>query len=112
MRVADLGGDRSGNRPVGRVTEVPSSDLTIPLALNRMAAFEGCVQAGHGVAHRHNIVSPIRLCPTLTARVRPNGLVGSSPTGSAPCSTTTYGTSGIPDSVTTFFVDANFAWVR
>ena len=57
MRVADLGGYRSGNRPVGRVSEVPSSDLTIPLALDRMAAFEGCVQAGNGVAHRRNIVS-------------------------------------------------------
>ena len=69
MRVADLGGDRSGNRPVGGVTEVPSS-LTIPLALNRMAAFEGCVQAGDGVAHRRNIVSPIRLRATHTASGR------------------------------------------
>ena len=54
MRVADLGGYRSGNPPVGRVTEVPSGDLTIPLALNRWAAFEGCVRADDEVAHTRN----------------------------------------------------------
>ena len=61
MRVADLGGYRSGNPPVGRVTEVPSGDLTIPLALNRWAA------ADDEVAHTRNIVSLIRLCATHTA---------------------------------------------
>ena len=51
MRVANLGGYRSGNPPVGRVTEVPEGDPTIPLALNRWAAFEGCVRADDEVAH-------------------------------------------------------------
>lgn len=67
MRVADLGGYRSGNPPVGRVTEVPSGDPTIPLALNPWAAFEGCVRADDEVAHTRNIVSLIRLCATHTA---------------------------------------------
>ncbi|SVA89113.1 uncharacterized protein METZ01_LOCUS141967 [marine metagenome] len=67
MRVADLGGYRSGNPPVGCVTEVPSGDPTIPLALNRWAAFEGCVRADGEVAHTRNIVSLIRLCATHTA---------------------------------------------
>ena len=67
MRVADLGGYRSGNPPVGCVTEVPSGDPTIPLALNRWAAFEGCVRADGEVSHTRNIVSLIRLCATHAA---------------------------------------------
>ena len=66
MRVANLGGYRSENPPVGRVTEVPSGDLTIPLALNRWTAFEGCVRPDDEVAHTRNIVSLIRLCATHT----------------------------------------------
>ncbi len=66
MRVANLGGYRSGTPPVSRVTEVPSDDPTIPRALNRCAAFEGCVRADDEVTHTSNIVSLIRLCATHT----------------------------------------------
>ena len=70
MRVADLGGYRSGNPPVGRVTEVPSGDPTIHLALNRWAAFEGSVRADDEVAHTRNIVSLIGRSNLGTGRRR------------------------------------------